>query len=88
MIEEFQVNSQTIPTYLNQTKEPNFKEISSDFKTCPTQGCNYVFIMNDTEKHFKCEKCHKQYCLQCNSLFHKNQTCVEYQKELLTKKFF
>ena len=44
-------------------------------------GCDYVFIwMKGDDPHFRCPKCRKHYCLNCQTDYHKGKSCIEFRE--------
>lgn len=60
-----------------ENAEPKRNEYYHIFKKiswCPTSGCPATFRYSDKkERHYHCEMCQKEYCLDCQSGYHKNE---------------
>lgn len=52
---------------------------NKDTSWCPTAGCNNMFFFLEGDSSFKCEMCHKHYCLNCRVPYHRGQSCKEYE---------
>lgn len=66
--------------FLNYTLNKFVDEHAADMSWCPTPDCKYAFVLGDEdENEFHCPLCKKQYCLNCRVVFHKGQSCKEYQ---------
>ena len=52
------------------------------FFSCPTPDCEYVFCLEagDRKEFFWCPKCNIDYCLECESEWHTDYDCKEYQR--------
>ena len=42
---------------------------------CPTPGCAFAFVWDDTNRKLACPLCAKQYCLVCKCDWHAGQRC-------------
>lgn len=51
------------------------------FLHCPTPDCEYVFCVEkkDKKEYFECPSCSIEYCLNCESVWHEQMSCDQYQ---------
>lgn len=72
-------------TLLEVRKMKNFSNI---FMKCPNTACDFFFFVENEmdlleNSHFICEKCGKQYCLNCNAPYHQKETCSAFRNRVL-----
>lgn len=48
------------------------------FHWCITKGCKSGQVIGEASAKFRCVKCKKTYCIEHNRLWHKGETCKEY----------
>lgn len=78
---KFLLSLKDYESYHNYTLQQALSK-QKDISWCPTPNCNYAFVFDITidGKDFKCIKCKKEYCLNCKSDAHKNQSCEEFKQ--------
>ena len=59
---------------------------SSQVFSCPSADCEYFAFVDKQCRHFQCEKCKKEYCMECGEGWHGEMSCEQAEFSGIAKK--